>query len=158
MYNKIMVPLDGSDLAECVIPHVAAITTGCKITDVVFVRVVNPIHLPASVPARGEFGFSENERRKLEEQQKQTAETYLKQIVENTRLEGAVLGYEVLAGKVADTLAQWAEKNGVDLIVIASHGRSGVSRWVMGSVADRVLRSACVPVLMIRAPGCVAGI
>jgi nucleotide-binding universal stress UspA family protein len=158
MYNKIMVPLDGSDLAECVIPHVAAITTGCKITDVVFVRVVNPIHLPASVPARGEFGFSENERRKLEEHQKQTAETYLKQIVENTRLEGAVLGYEVLAGKVADTLAQWAEKNGVDLIVIASHGRSGVSRWVLGSVADRVLRSACVPVLMIRAPGCVAGI
>jgi nucleotide-binding universal stress UspA family protein len=158
MYNKIMVPLDGSDLAECVMPHVEAITTGCKITDVVFVRVVNPVHLPASVPARGEFGFSENERRELEEQHKQTADTYLKRIVENTRLEGAVLGYEVLVGKVADTLAQWAEKNRVDLIVIASHGRSGVSRWVMGSVADRVLRSACVPVLMIRAPGCVAGI
>jgi len=158
MYNKIMVPLDGSDLAECVMPHVEAITTGCKITNVVFVRVVNPIHLPASVPARGDFGFSENERRELEEQHKQAADTYLKQIVENTRLEGAVLGYEVLAGKVADTLAHWAEKNGVDLIVIASHGRSGVSRWVMGSVADRLLRSACVPVLMIRAPGCVAGI
>jgi len=158
MYNKIMVPLDGSDLAECVMPHVEAITTGCKITNVVFVRVVNPIHLPVSVPARGDFGFSENERRELEEQHRQTAYTYLKQIVENTRLEGAVLGYEVLVGKVADTLAHWAEKNGVDLIVIASHGRSGISRWVMGSVADRVLRSACVPVLMIRAPGCVAGI
>jgi nucleotide-binding universal stress UspA family protein len=158
MYNKIMVPLDGSDLAECVMPHVEAITTGCKITNVVFVRVVNPIHLPASVPARGGFGFSENERHELEEQHKQTADTYLKQIVENTRLEGAVLGYEVLVGKVADTLAHWAEKNGVDLIVIASHGRSGISRWVMGSVADRVLRSACVPVLMIRAPGCVTGI
>jgi nucleotide-binding universal stress UspA family protein len=158
MYNKIMVPLDGSDLAECVMPHVEAITTGCKITDVVFVRVVNPIHLPASVPARGEFGFSENARRELEEQHKQTADTYLKKIVENTRLEGARLNYEVLEGKVADTLAHWAEENGVDLIVIASHGRSGVSRWVMGSVADRVLRSACVPVLMIRAPGCVTGI
>jgi nucleotide-binding universal stress UspA family protein len=69
-----------------------------------------------------------------------------------------MLSYEVLEGKVPDTLAHWAEKNGVDLIVIASHGRSGVSRWVMGSVADRVLRSACVPVLMIRAPGCVPGI
>ena len=158
MYNKIMVPLDGSDLAECVMPHVEAITTGCKITNVVFVRVVNPIHLPVSVPAKGDFGFSENERHELEEQHKQTADTYLKQIVENTRLEGAVLGYEVLVGKVADTLAHWAEKNGVDLIVIASHGRSGISRWVMGSVADRVLRSACVPVLMIRAPGCVTGI
>ena len=158
MYNKIMIPLDGSELAECVMPHVEAITTGCKITNVVFVRVVNPVKLPASVPARGEFGFSEKERRKLEEQRKQAADSYLKKIVENTRLEGARLSHEILEGKVADTLAHWAEKNGVDLIIIASHGRSGVSRWVMGSVADRVLRSACVPVLMIRAPGCVPGI
>jgi nucleotide-binding universal stress UspA family protein len=158
MYNKIMVPLDGSDLAECVMPHVEAITTGCKITKVVFVRVVDPIHLPASVPARGEFGFSEKQRRQMEEQRKQTADAYLKQIVENTRFEGAALGYEVLEGKVADTLAHWAEKNEMDLIVIASHGRSGVSRWMMGSVADRVLRSSCVSVLMIRAPGCFPGI
>lgn len=158
MYNKIMVPLDGSELAECVMPHVEAITTGCKITNVVFVYVLNPIQLPASVPARGEFGFSEKERRELEDQRKQSAEAYLKKMVESTRLEGAVLSYEVLEGKVADTLAQWAEKNGVDLIVIASHGRSGVSRWVMGSVAERILRSACVPVLMIRAPGCFPGI
>ena len=158
MYTKIMVPLDGSDLAECVLPHVEAITTGCKITNVVFVRVVNPIQLPASVPARGDFGFREKDRQELEEHRKQTAETYLKKMVDSIRLEGATLSYEVLEGNVADTLAHWAEKNGVDLIVIASHGRSGVSRWVMGSVADRVLRSACVPVLMIRAPGCVPGI
>jgi nucleotide-binding universal stress UspA family protein len=46
----------------------------------------------------------------------------------------------------------------VDLIIIATHGRSGVSRWVWGSVADRILRSSCVPVLMVRAPGCVPGI
>jgi len=158
MYNKIMVPLDGSELAECVLPHVEAITTGCKITNVVFVRVVNPVQLPASVPSRGEYGFNEKQRQQLEEQRKQTADAYLKKIVKSTQLEGAVLNYEVLEGNVADSLAQWAEKNGVDLIVIASHGRSGVSRWVMGSVADRVLRSACVPVLMIRAPGCVPGI
>ncbi len=158
MYTKIMVPLDGSELAECVIPHVEAITTGCKITEVVFVRVVNPVQLPVSVPARGEFGFSEKARRELGEQRAQTADAYLKKMVESTRLEGAVLSYEVMKGKVADSLAHWAEKNGVDLIVIASHGRSGVSRWVMGSVADRVLRSACVPVLMIRAPGCAPGI
>ena len=158
MYTKIMVPMDGSDLAECVLPHVEAITTGCKITNVVFVRVVDPIQLPASVPARGDFGFREKDRQELEARRKQTAETYLKKMVDGTRLEGATLSYEVLEGKVADSLAHWAEKNGVDLIVIASHGRSGVSRWVMGSVADRVLRSACVPVLMIRAPGCVPGI
>jgi nucleotide-binding universal stress UspA family protein len=158
MYQKIMVPLDGSELAECVMPHVEAITTGCKITNVIFVRVVDPVQLPASVPARGEFGFREKDRQDLEEHRKKSAEAYLKSMVQNNSMEGAVLSYEVLEGKVADTLALHAEKNGVDLIVIASHGRSGVSRWVMGSVADKVLRSACVPVLMVRAPGCFPGI
>jgi nucleotide-binding universal stress UspA family protein len=94
----------------------------------------------------------------MEEQRIKTAEAYLEKIVHKTTLEGAVLSYEVLEGKVAETLAHWAEKNGVDLIIIASHGRSGVSRWVMGSVADRLLRSVCAPVIMIRAPGCVNGI
>jgi nucleotide-binding universal stress UspA family protein len=42
--------------------------------------------------------------------------------------------------------------------VIATHGRSGISKWVWGGVADRILRSSCVPVLMVRAPGCVPGI
>jgi nucleotide-binding universal stress UspA family protein len=101
---------------------------------------------------------SETERQQLHVQHQQAAEAYLKKMVTNTRFEGAVLSYEVLGGKVADTLAHWAEKNEVDLIVIASHGRSGVSRWILGSVAERVLRSACVPVLMIRAPGCFPGI
>ena len=158
MYKKIMVPLDGSELAECVMPHVEVITIGCKVTSVVLVRVVNPVHLPASVPARGEFGFSETERQQLHMQHKQAAEAYLKKMVASTRFESAVLSHDVLEGKVADTLAHWAETNEVDLIVIASHGRSGVSRWIMGSVAERVLRSACVPVLMIRAPGCFPGI
>ena len=158
LYNKIMVPLDGSSLAECVMPHVEAITTGCKISKVVFARVVNPVQLPVSVPARGDFRFTETERGQLHDQHKQAAEAYLKKMVASTRLEGVVPSYEVLEGKVADALANWAEKNEVDLIVIASHGRSGVSRWVMGSVAERVLRSACVPVLMVRAPGCAPGI
>ena len=158
MYNKIMVPLDGSELAECVIPHVEAITTGCKITNVVFVRVLAPIQLPGRLPAQGEFGFQEKDRRLMEEQRKKTAEAYLEKIVQKTALEGAVLSYEVLEGAVAETLANWAEQNGVDLIIVASHGRSGVSRWMMGSVADRLLRSVCVPVMMIRAPGCVPGI
>lgn len=158
MYQKIMVPLDGSELAECVFPHLEAITTGCKIAEVVFVRVLNPVQLPASVPTDGILGFSEEKLEQLEAQRQQAAEAYLKKIVESARLEGVALSYEVLKGSVANTLAHWAENNEVDLVVIASHGRSGISRWVMGSVADRVLRAACVPVLMIRAPGCVPGI
>jgi nucleotide-binding universal stress UspA family protein len=158
MYRKIMVPLDGSQLAECALPHVEAITTGCKTTNVVFVRVIEPIQLPARLPAQGEFGFQDKDRRQIDEQRKKTAEAYLEKIIQKVALGETVPGYEVLEGSVAETLAAWAEQNDVDLIIIASHGRSGVSRWVMGSVADRILRSVCVPVMMIRAPGCAPGI
>jgi nucleotide-binding universal stress UspA family protein len=158
MYKKIMVPLDGSELAECVLPHVEAIATGCKATSVVFVRVIRPIHLQANVPADGILGFNEEKLEQMEAQRKQTADAYLKKIVESARIEKAALSYEVLQGSVSTALAHWAEDNRVDLIVIASHGRSGISRWVYGSVADRLLRSACTPVLMIRAPGCESGI
>ena len=135
-----------------------ALTTGCKITNVVFVRVLPPIQLPARLPAQGKFGFQEKDRREIDEQRKKAAEAYLEKLVQKTALEGAVLSYEVLEGDVAETLANWAEQNGVDLIIIASQGRSGVSRWVMGSVADRILRFVCAPIMMIRAPGCAPGI
>jgi nucleotide-binding universal stress UspA family protein len=158
MYSKIMVPLDGSELAECVLPHVQAITSGCKIPTVVFVRVVDPAKLSAILPAQGELGYQEKNRQQLQAQRKKAAEDYLKRIVEDTAIDNAETRYEVLEGKVAETLSDWAEKNNVDLIIIASHGRSGIGRWVMGSVADRILHSVCAPVLMIRAPGCFPGI
>jgi nucleotide-binding universal stress UspA family protein len=65
---------------------------------------------------------------------------------------------KVLVGRAAEALADFASKEGIDLIVITTHGRSGVSRWVLGSTAYRILRSSCGPVLMVRAPGCVVGI
>jgi nucleotide-binding universal stress UspA family protein len=154
MYQKILVPLDGSDLAECVLPHVEAIAAGCKVSQVVLVRVVDPIRLPGSVPARGDFGFTEKDRRQLEKHRKEAAEAYLKKIVDSLDVKGSNPSHAALEGKVAESLVDYAKNNNVDLIVIASHGRSGVSRWVLGSVADRMVRSSCVPVLMIRAPGC----
>ena len=56
-------------------------------------------------------------------------------------------------GSVADKLIDYAEAHEVDMILMATHGRSGVSRWVRGSIADRILRASRVPVLMVRAPG-----
>ena len=59
----------------------------------------------------------------------------------------------VLVGPVADKLVDYVDANEIDLVLIATHGRSGISRWVRGSIADRVLRSARAPVLMVRAAG-----
>ena len=72
----------------------------------------------------------------------------------NFKEKGVAAESEVLFGEhVVDRLIEYVEKNEVDLVVIATHGRSGVSRWFVGSVADRILRAAPVPVLMVRAPG-----
>ena len=158
MYNKIMVPLDGSELAECILPHLETITRGCQIATIVLVRVLDPGLPPETYPASGEFGWYRTDWGQLKAHRRTVAKDYLKEMCSRLNYNWAKLESEVLEGKVAETLADYATDNEIDLILIASHGRSGISRWVMGSVADRLLRSTCVPILMIRAPGCVPGI
>jgi nucleotide-binding universal stress UspA family protein len=153
MYQKIMVPLDGSELAECVLPHVATLAQGSQVKNIVFARVVEPFHQPT-----GDYVIDEKQIAKIEAEHKLSVEAYLKQLVNRVKYEGVSVQYKGLFGRVAEELANFAEKNQIDLIIIATHGRSGVSRWVWGSVADRILRSSCIPVLMVRAPGCVPGI
>jgi nucleotide-binding universal stress UspA family protein len=154
MYQKIMVPLDGSELAECVLPHVEVIAMGCEVKDVIFVRAVEPLQLRSG----SEWLPTPEEQQRIESSHRSGAQDYLNQLVGRLKCGSANLQTEVIMGKVAEGLGNYAEKSGVDLIIIATHGRSGVSRWVWGSVADRILRSACVPVLMVRAPGCIPGI
>jgi nucleotide-binding universal stress UspA family protein len=155
VYQKILVPLDGSELAECVLPHVESIARGCGVQSVVFLRVVEPFHLPAGYYG---YSFSEEEIKRIDSENKASAKDYLDKLVQQTKYDGVTVRTEIISGKPAISIAEYASKNNVDLIVVATHGRSGVSRWAWGSIADRVLRSACVPVLMIRAPGCVPGI
>jgi len=156
MYRKILVPLDGSKLAECVLPHVETLAKGCQVNEVEYVRVFEPFHMPAA----GEFVLSEKEIARLDAENKGEAEKYIGAIAANSQKAGVKATGKVLtrSSNIAEDLATYASKTGADLIVIATHGRSGPSRWVWGSVADRILRSSCVPVLMVRAPGCVSGI
>lgn len=161
MYKKILVPMDGSKLAECVLPHVESIVKGCQVPEVIFTRVVEPAHFSAHYTDLGTV-FTEADAKLAEKKEdainKADAEKYINSITEHYRYGNARNQSLVLTGKPAETVAEYAEKNGVDLIVISTHGRSGVSRWVWGSTADKILRSACVPMLMVRAPGCVPGI
>ena len=140
-------------MAECVLSHVEILARGCQAKSVVFIRVVEPIRQVA-----GDYALDHDQAKKIESEHKMAAGAYLKKISGKVNLAGAVTGTEVRFGPPAEILADYAAKNQVDLIVIATHGRSGVSRWVWGSVADRILCSACVPVLMVRAPGCFPGV
>ena len=149
MYKKIMIPLDGSPLAECVLPHVEAITGGCSVRELVLIRVVEPerVYSVSNSPIDPNLAAArESERRK-------EAEDYLHGVVDRLDEPGLVCEALSIVGRVAESLVDYCIENDIDLIIIATHGHSGVTRWVRGSVADKILRSSTIPVLMIRAPG-----
>ena len=156
MYKKIMVPLDGSELAECVLPHVEAVAKGCDSPEVLLVQAVEPIAIPYG---RETAKITSIEQLKaFEAHSKVEAEKYLKGIIARLGKAGVNAKATVISGKPAEVLSDFATENNADLVVIATHGRSGISRWVWGSVADRLIRSVCAPVLIVRAPGCVPGV
>ena len=154
MYRKIMVPLDGSELAECVLPHVEAFMKGFDLSDVILVRVVEP-EMPSY---HSEIPIDPKIMAQREAERKSSAKDYLNKVASRIKHEGTTVRAEVLVGRVTESLTDYAEKHDIELILIATHGRSGVTRWVRGSVADKILRSANVPVLMVRAPGTEGGI
>ncbi len=160
MYKKILVTLDGSELGECVLPHLEAVAGGCAVPEVVFVRVVEPVHLYAANPADGgvfSASAAKDTEKSLEEKAAAEAKAYLDGVKDKVKL-GAVIDTVVLHGKPAEAVAEYVAKNGVDLVILSTHGRSGISRWALGSTADKLVRSVCTPVMMIRAPGCVPDI
>ena len=152
MYKKILVPLDGSDLAECVLPHdVESIAKGCGVEEVVLLRVVEPFHQICDF----EGCLSKETMDSIDADSKATADSYLNQLVKRIQYDGVSVKPEIITGTPAESIADYASKKSMGLIAIATHGRSGIGRWSWGSVAERVLRSACVPILLVRAPGCV---
>ena len=161
MYKNIMVPLDGSELAECVLPHVEIFVTGCQVETITFVRVVEPA--PARYSKMGttanphEYENIQKKLEKIEKERKSSATQYLKQIIARVTQGETVFKAAVLVGQVAEKLVDYVEPNEIDLVLIATHGRSGLSRWVRGSIADKVLRSSSAPVLMVRADGKMSG-
>jgi nucleotide-binding universal stress UspA family protein len=145
--------MDGSALAEAVLPHVESIAKGCGLPEVVFLRVVEPAH-----GDEGFYNYDQKDIKEVDKENKAAADKYLAELVKRTKWAGVKVSSQVIMGRAFEDIVNYASDNDADLITIATHGRSGVSRWVWGSVADRVLRSSCVPVLMVRAPGCVPGI
>jgi nucleotide-binding universal stress UspA family protein len=150
VYNKILVPLDGSALAECSLDHLKQVISGEKAPEIILLRVVEPLHSnDAAAWAQGGYTIAEVEKKAREE-----ASNYLDQTTAGLARKGIQARSEVVFGRTAETILEYSARNGINLIIISTHGRSGISRWAFGSVADRVTRQAGIPVLLISAPGC----
>jgi len=152
MYRRILVPLDGSELAECVLPHIEAIAQLSK-ASVQLVHVIEPLELPT----RGGIALSIDDLKQIESHSKNDAESYLREIVERLKLAGIKAHSKLLTGKAADRLVDYIHESNFDLLIMATHGRSGISRWIWGSVADKILHSSSIPVLLVRPPECIPG-
>ncbi len=149
MYGRLLVPLDGSKLAECVLPHVESIVKGCGVQTVVLLRVIHD-----RITGGKDFRFTVAEWEQMEARMAAEATEYLEEVARHLKWDGRVVQREIARGEAAGAITSYAEKNGIDLVVMATHGRSGISRLAWGSVAERVLRSATVPVLIVRPEGC----
>ncbi len=81
------------------------------------------------------------------------SEAYMAALRQRPEFSGVRLRTEVTEGPVAETILNYAQDHATDLIVMTTHGRSGLSRWVWGSIADKVLRAASTAVLLVRSGG-----
>jgi nucleotide-binding universal stress UspA family protein len=154
MYQKILVPLDGSELSECSLEHVKEIASGCRIPETVLFRVVEPLSAE-TVSTLAQAGGDILREAELDIQNK--ARKYLDKVRDRLKKDGLAVKAVVVDGRPADEILDYAKNNKIDLIVMASHGKSGISRWFFGSVAQKVLQHAMVPVLMVTPPGCRTG-
>lgn len=150
MYKSILVPLDGSQLAECALEHVKAIATGCQVPEVVLLQVVEPIGRPGYLPA----AVSEQAYRDAKETAEIQSRNYLSKVADGLKEEGIAAKVDIAYGLPADEILDYADRNGVDLIVMSTHGRAGITRWVFGSAAERVVRHSIYPVLIVTPHGC----
>jgi len=168
VFKKVLVPLDGSELAEAVLPYVEDLGERGA-AEVILLQLVATPHdrtaaiyqPPEDIPmallpdSAGGVTIAQHPIYREQEMASLRAEAKRSLAGAKKRLSKAGLEarVEVLFGRPAERIVEYAMKEEVDLIAMATHGRSGFSRWVFGSVAEKVLRATALPILLIRPPG-----
>jgi nucleotide-binding universal stress UspA family protein len=146
MYKRMLVPLDGSELSESSLEHAKAIAVRFAVPEVILLRVVEPLSTLAVAELAG---AGADWLSKAEQMNEAEAKDYLAKLDDKLKKEGIATRAVLVRGRAAEAILDYTSKNKVDLIVMSTHGRSGVSRWVMGSVADKVLAHTSVPIFII---------
>jgi nucleotide-binding universal stress UspA family protein len=146
MYQKILVPLDGSERAEAIMPHAIDIAQ-CSGGEIILLTVIEPEILLISPYDP----LSVRESDEVVAAQTSEAEAYLQEKCAHLRELGLNVQSRVKHGPVVEIVIEVANAEAVDLIAMASHGRTGLARVIFGSVATGILNQARQPLLLIRA-------
>ena len=151
MYKKVAICLDGSELAEQALPYGVEVARRFG-GDVVLLRVVSqPVIMAPGVPGASGMPVITAGMQKRAEEAEEDVEAYLGSVAEKLLKKYQIRAECVTTiGDVGRTIVDYAAKNGVELIAIATHGRSGPGRVLFGSVADFVVRHSKLPILLIR--------
>ena len=145
MYSKIIVPLDGSELSEQALPYARLVARS----------LAAPIELVQAfdmLPPRVLGAHTDHEMAgRLERSAQRRAQEYLASAAEPLAADGYAVSYTALHGAPAEAVVSVASADPAALVVMSTHGRGGIARWVMGSVTDKVLHMMPNPMLIVRA-------
>lgn len=146
--RRMLVPLDGSKFAESVLPHVETLAKqrGAELVNVVLLRVYEKPFITADYPGPD----SEAHEKRIIKHFKQEAEQYLVKVEKRLADAGLNVRKEVLMGKPAEEIMKYAHNNHPNLVVMATHGSSGLSLWEYGNIADKILHGVSSPIFLVR--------
>jgi nucleotide-binding universal stress UspA family protein len=141
MFKRILIPLDSSKLAECVLPHLIAIAKISQ-SEVLLVHVIEPYDTTINIRMIDHVDW---QIRKAE------AESYLSAIAERLRNTGLSVSIQLLDGKSSEQIIKLAQSWNADLILMSSHGKSGLSPWSVSNIVQHVIMLARCSVMIVRA-------
>ena len=147
MLQSLLVPLDGSEFSERTLPLARGLAraTGASL----HLAHVHVSHPPDHFLSNTQFHFEGLDMEEYEERHRAQEEAYLNRVLERVREDGTRVDGALLEGRVAEKIGDHAEDVGADMILITTHGHTGVSRMWLGSVADALVRSTHLPLLVI---------
>lgn len=152
MFERVLVPLDGSKVGEAALPVieqlVSKLAAGTKV-EVTLIGVITLLrHWVVVGEASAPVSYTEEELNLI----KDRVMNYLEKTGETLQKKGVTVKTVVTSGNAAEEILKAADQNNADLIAMSTHGRSGLRRLAFGSITDKVMHGSRIPVLMVRAP------
>jgi nucleotide-binding universal stress UspA family protein len=141
--KKILLPLDSSSAGEAPIEYARTLAVAFD-AELVLLQALEPVNLVIGFENLSVLGVPDNE------EVKKAAVSYLTKVEDRLKTSGIKTSIEIIWGSAAESILDYADTNNIDLIAMSARGRSDISRWVFGSVAEKILHAGKKPLLMVR--------